>query len=316
MKKLTVHLVISMMLLAGMSCKELREPLEPSNPSQCPAGRFTTEVIPDSGIRTFVAESQENVILYHWYINDTLVGSSDNRTFAYDFWAILDGSVSGGASDYEVCLRAITPDCTEGTASFCETVTIASLNVCPEVSLMVQEETQPTIFTLTSSLDAKDALYYWYIDSVAVDTTALSKWTYDFALNPGKPTQSGPGNYKVCLEVVTPECSEGTELVCETLEIAAAANCPSANFTTEQNSSGRFTFTADSEERALYYWYIIGILAGDAGSSSFSYDFLIDPDAATGGGPGDYDICLRVVTPDCHQGSKLFCEKITVESTS
>ncbi|WKN43039.1 hypothetical protein [Tunicatimonas pelagia] len=221
MKKLTVYLVISMMFLAGMSCKEQPEPLELGNPDQCPTGRFTTEAISTSSIRTFIAEPQENVILYHWYINDTLVWSSDNRTFAYDFWAVLDGSVPGGAGDYEICLRTLTPDCPAGTTPFCEA-----------------------------------------------------------------------------------------------LEIAAVANCPSANFTTEQNSFGRFTFTANSEERALYYWYVNGILAGDAGNSSFSYDFLLDPDVATGGSPGDYDICLRVVTPSCHQGSQLFCEKITVESTS
>ena len=315
MKKLTVYLVISVVLFVAASCKEQQEPLETSDPNQCPAGRFTTEATPASGIRTFVAEPQENAILCHWYINDTLVGSSDNRTFAYDFWTVLDGSVPGGAGEYEICLRTLTPDCPEGTTPFCETVTVASPNVCPEVSLTAQN-IQPTIFTLTSSLDAKDALYYWYIDSVAVDTTTLSQWAYDFTLGSGKPTQSGPGNYEVCLEVVIPECPEGTEFACELLEIAAAANCPSANFTTEQNSSDRFTFTADFEERALYYWYINGILAGDTGSSSFSYDFLSDPDAATGGGPGDYDICLRVVTPDCHQGSELFCEKITVESTS
>ncbi|MEO0333743.1 MAG: hypothetical protein AAF223_19060, partial [Bacteroidota bacterium] len=240
---------------------------------------------------------------------------SDNRTFAYDFWAVLDGSVPGGAGDHEICLRVLTPNCPASTASFCETVTIASPHVCPEVSFTAQKN-QPAIFTFTSSPDAKDVLYHWYIDSVALDTTEANQWTYDFVLNPGKPYTSGPGSYEVCLRAVTAECSEGTDLACELLEIAAATNCPSANFTTEQNSSRRFTFTADAEEYALYYWYIDGILAGDAGNNSFSYDFLIDPDVATGGGPGDYDICLRVVTPDCHQGSELFCEKITVESTS
>ncbi len=315
MKKLTIYPAISMVLLVAVSCQDQREPLEPSNPNQCPAGRFTTEAVPDSGVSTFMAKPQENAILYHWYINDTLVGSSDNITFAYDFWAVLDGSVPGGSGDYEVCLRAITSDCPEGTTPFCETVTVGSPIACPEISLTV-DEVQPHVFTFASSFNEWNAIYRWYIDSVAVDASAKSQLTYDFTFNPSKPTQSGPGKYEVCLEVVTPECPEGTEFTCETLEIAAAANCPSANFTTEQNSPGRFTFTADVEERTLYYWYINGILAGDAGSNSFSYDFLVDPDAAAGGGPGDYNICLRVVTPDCHQGSELFCEEITVELTS
>ncbi|MEM6846258.1 MAG: hypothetical protein AAF944_25735 [Bacteroidota bacterium] len=126
MKKLTVYVMISMVLLVIVSCREQVEPPEPSHPSQCQAGRFTTESVPGTGVRSFTAEPYENVILHHWYINDTLVWSSDNRTFAYDFWAVSDGSVPGGAGDYDICLRVVTPNCHQGTKLFCEKITVES----------------------------------------------------------------------------------------------------------------------------------------------------------------------------------------------
>ncbi len=89
--------------------------------------------------------------------------------------------------------------------------------------------------------------------------------------------------------------------------------CPNAEFKKELiESPAAYRFTSSIElSDAVFFWFINNELVGDAGMNIFEYDFLAVLDGSVPGGPGSYEVCLKVVTPDCPAGTD-FCEEIIV----
>ena len=275
----------------------------------CPPADFTTEE-KEPGLFEFSSDfSGEG--LFYWYIDDVLAGDAGSNTFQYDFLLDNSGNVPYGPGDYNICLKIITPDCQDGSELFCETITVA-VDPCP-VADFTTEETQPNVFKFTSQFSDPAAIYYWYLDEALSGDAAKDYFEYDFTHQVADPYRTGPGEYELCLEIVTPDCQEGSERVCEVVTVEEANTCPDPSFTTEETQNGVFKFSAAFDSNAIYYWYIDGTLAGDAGSNTFEYDFLINSAENLPGGPGDYDICLRMATPDCPDGTELYCDTITVD---
>ena len=274
----------------------------------CPTADFTAEE-KEPGLFEFSSDFSEEGLFY-WYIDDVLAGDAGSNTFQYDF--LLDGSgdVPHGAGNYDICLKIVTPNCQKGSELFCETITVAA-GPCPAADFTI-EESQPHVFKFTSQFSDPSALYYWHLDEMLSGDAAKDYFEYDFTYQIADPYRTGPGEYELCLEIVTPDCQDGSGQVCEVVTVEAANACPDPSFTTEETQNGIFKFSAAFDGNAIYYWYINGILAGDAGSNIFEYDFLINSAENIPGGPGDYDICLRMATPDCPAGSELHCNTITV----
>ncbi len=91
--------------------------------------------------------------------------------------------------------------------------------------------------------------------------------------------------------------------------------CPNnAEFTKELiESPATYRFTSSIElSDAVFFWFINNELVGDARMNVFEYDFLAVFDGSVPGGPGSYEVCLKVVTPDCPEGIKT-CKEIVVE---
>ncbi len=91
--------------------------------------------------------------------------------------------------------------------------------------------------------------------------------------------------------------------------------CPDIQFTSEiieNPATYRFVSNVQSDT-ALFFWSINNELVGDVGSTIFEYDFFAVLDGSVPGGPGTYEICLKIETQDCPQGKKV-CKEIVVDS--
>ncbi|MBQ4822681.1 hypothetical protein [Aquimarina sp. MMG016] len=90
--------------------------------------------------------------------------------------------------------------------------------------------------------------------------------------------------------------------------------CPNPEFTKELIESPatyRFISTIEQSD-VVFFWFINNELVGDVARPTFDYNFLAVLDGSVPGGPGNYEVCLKVETPDCPEGIK-FCKEITVE---
>ncbi len=285
-------------------------------PDTCPVVDLLSQET-EPGTFQFTSNKVEEGI-YYWFIDDVLSGDAGSNIFKYNFLLDNSGKVPYGPGDYEICLRVVTPDCPEGAEKVCKTVHIPSPgSTCPEAEFISNQSPpdvfkfMPGVIKFTSTFEDQKALYYWYLDGELSGDAAKHYFEYDFSVDPGS-VHTGPGKYEVCLKVVTPDCPEGSNLFCETVVIKVDNSCPEVEFTTEETKHGQFKFTSTNIGTALYYWYIDGKLSGDAGSNTFEYDFLLDTSGKVPGGYGDYEICLRVATPECNTGSELYCTTVSV----
>jgi len=92
-------------------------------------------------------------------------------------------------------------------------------------------------------------------------------------------------------------------------------NCPDITFSSEQVvAPGKYKFTPSiQDERAMYTWSIDGMKVGDFESRMYQYDFLANINGNEPGGQGEYEVCVKVVTPDCTTGTT-FCKRIAVRN--
>ena len=277
--------------------------------STCPTANFDTAQ-EEPGTFKFTSNFQENGLFY-WYIDDILSGDAGNPIFTYNFLQEGTAGLPNGPGEYEICLKITTEDCPQGTEQYCETITVeAPADPCAQVTFTT-DETAPKLYRFESQSNAPGTLYYWYLNGRLSGDAARDYFEYDFSQNPAN-TATGAGEYEICLKTLTPSCPDGSELYCETVKIAAENGCPSAVFETKNVQGSVYKFTS-SFEQGIYYWYINGKLAGDAGSNVFQYDFLLSNDPTVPGGPGSYDICLRIITSGCVQGSELYCTTIAIK---
>ena len=280
--------------------------------SSCPDADFSAEET-RPGKFEFTAEFKEEGVFY-WYIDDVLSGDAGSHIFAYDF--LLEGvqSVPHGPGEYNICLEIATADCPQASEQFCETITVSPpTDPCIQVTFTTNE-TGPRLYRFASQSNDPNpnTLYYWYLDGNLSGDAAKDYFEYDFNQDPGN-TETGAGEYEVCLQTLTPECPNGSGFYCEKIEIQAGSDCPDPAFVTENTQGGVYKFTSPFQGQGIYYWYIDGLLAGDAGSNVFQYDFLLSNGRGVPGGPGSYDVCLRIITPACQQGSELYCTTIVVK---
>ncbi|TPN85295.1 hypothetical protein [Aquimarina algicola] len=90
-------------------------------------------------------------------------------------------------------------------------------------------------------------------------------------------------------------------------------NCPTVEFTVEKrNDLGSYQFTSSvNTDDTVYSWYINDVLIDNARQNVFEYNFLSGQSQELSGA-GEYEVCLKVQTSDCENGSELYCETITV----
>ncbi len=283
-----------------------------SPPEKCPNPGFTTEETRPGTFR-FSAPPVEQGIFY-WYIDDILAGDAGSPTFEYDFLLDNSGNVPYGPGDYDICLRIQTPDCPEGSELFCDTITVTSTaGTCPVADFTILEP-QHLSFVIGATADEIGQYYWFFQGEVAALNQVFRPFEYSNALQVDDPYGTGPGDYEICLQIQTTDCPQGSEVICKTLTVDQIAPCPQSVFTTEDRGSGVFSFTSSfPRDEGLHYWYIDGLLAGDAGNNAFVYNFLSGNTGNIPSGPGEYEICLRIVTPACEQGTRLFCETVIVQ---
>ncbi|MEB3347051.1 hypothetical protein U6A24_16380 [Aquimarina gracilis] len=293
--------------LVREACVEIDVEVDENDP--CPDLFFKARQYEEPNTYKFFADFRGiEEIGYGWYINGELVedSSPDERNyFIYDF---KEPGV------YEVCIKAETPDCPEG-ASYCKEIVVEEVNsACPEVAFEKELEAgSDSVYIFEAIIEGADNVteIHWFVNDDLVENA-----TDQQGGNRILRYQFEQGVYKVCIQVITPDCPEGVKY-CK--EIRIEGDCPNTAFRVEEgNGEGLYTFISSVErDDVLFYWYINGQLVGDAGSNYFEYDFLLDQSGNLPGGPGDYEICLQIEAPNCPIGnSEEFCKIITVKEAN
>ncbi len=248
-------------------------------------------------------------VSYGWFINGELVEDSAPDEDNYLIWNFDE------PGRYEVCIKTETPDCPEG-ASYCKVIEVEEENnACPEVSFTKEMEPGTVgTYVFESIIEGTDEVseIQWFVNDRLIENATDQEegnrvLVYEFE----------PGEYKVCLKVFTADCPEGV-IYCKEIAIGEGG-CPETIFDVQpQDHEGVYKFIAEVQrEDALYYWYINGQLAGDAGQYYFIYDFLLDQTGNVPGGPGEYEICLQIETSNCpREQSEKFCKTVVVEGSS
>ncbi len=314
MKKLSTWLLLSCIVTwVFTSCEG--ETLE-----SCPDMAFEIEKINTTNSKTTQIDSSTRLKFtadfpeiantpYQWFVNDSVVDSEivlDDRDNVYvDFFE---------PGTYEVCIKAETSDCPNG-ASFCETITVEEPHrACPNVNFTMDIEPGTSIgYGFLASFDGIEDVtsFKWFINDEQIehpDDPQIGSNYIHSVLEPGV-------EYTICLKVLTPNCLDGASF-CKKFVAGEDVECPTTIFGVQpQEHKGNYKFIAEIQrEDALYYWYINDTLAGDAGSGVFQYDFLQDNTGQVPGGPGEYEICLVMETPNCSRElSEKTCVKIIVE---
>ncbi|WP_281987102.1 hypothetical protein [Aquimarina aggregata] len=272
-------------------CTDIEVERDETNP--CPDLFFESRQYERPSQYKFIADFRGvNEINYGWFINDEFVEDSSPNEDNYLIWDFKE------PGRYEVCIKAETPDCANGT-SYCKVIEVAEVNqACPEVSFSKEMEAgSVNTYVFEANVEGVDEVseLMWYVNNDLIENSTDQQngnrtLLYQFA----------PGEYKICLKVTTPDCEEGVTY-CK--EIRIDGDCPNIEFSRDGDS----LYERSGEQRD-YVWTLNGQVIDDQevildNGREFSLRNLQ---------AGTYKICLGIETPECPNGVE-FCKEIVIE---
>ncbi len=211
---------------------------------------------------------------------------------------IIDGSVftrQFSPGTYEVCIKAITPDCLEGK-SVCKEIIVEP--ICPDLLFDFVQQPGSLSYNFTADFVGIDDISYdWVIDNEVIESDGGANgdnmFTFDFT----------PGTHKACIKTETPSCPNGIEL-CRDIIV-----CPELSFTSmQQGVTSTYDFVANfpGKEDISYQWLINDNIQEEDGGAvngdnEFTFNFT----------PGDYEVCIVTEIEGCTDGVR-FCMSINI----
>lgn len=270
----------------------------------CPDLGFRIEEIEDNRFK-FVADFDglEDAHSYDWFIDGRFIETDGNGVGGDNQ---LTETFEPGV--YEICMYTETPDCALGT-SFCKVLTVEREEpACPEPFFEIDEEFEFGTYKFYAEFPGMNELTYeWKVyehDSLLHHETEGPDGDNTLFF------QFHPGEFEVCIYVVTDECPEGI-WYCD--EVIVEQDCPELFFEYEiLQDSSVYTFYAEfpGMNEITYRWKIYykdellhSKLEEPGGNNILEYAF---------GESGEYEICLYTTTDRCPFGTE-YCEFIQIE---
>ncbi len=278
--------------LVREACVDIDVTVDENNP--CPDLFFRKEQYEEPYSYKFFADFEEiDSLSYGWFVNGELVedSSPDERNyFIYNFKE---------PGTYEICIKAETPDCPEGS-SYCKEIVVEEPNrACPEVAFEKEMEAgSVNTYIFESIIEGTDEVteINWFVNDDRIENA-----TDPQGGNRVLRYQFEPGVYKVCIQVITPECPEGVKY-CK--EIKVKGDCPEISFEIAQEGSDfgyNFfprAFEGIDESDTTLEWYANDTFLGKSGEFPHNNPFYTQLER------GQYLICLVVKTNSCPEGVK------------
>ncbi|MEW7291345.1 hypothetical protein [Aquimarina sp. 2304DJ70-9] len=278
-------------------CKDIVVERDENDP--CPDLFFSSRQYEKPNTYKFIADFERiEEVSYGWFINGELVEDSAPDERNYLIWDFNEPGV------YEVCIKTETPDCPEGT-SYCKEIRVEESDlVCPEVSF--DKEMEPgTIgtYVFEANIEGVDEVseILWFVNGEIIESpndpqVGSRVLVYQFEY----------GVHEVCLKVVTPDCPEGVKY-CKEIRVG---DCPDLFFEPERDGDNLAYYfyprAFDGIDDVTIEWFVDGEYVGSSPefphNNPFYYQF----------GPGRYEVCMMVETPDCPAGVS-FCKVIEID---
>ncbi len=249
---------------------------------------------------------------YGWFINGELVEDSAPDEDNYLLWDFE------GPGRYEVCIKAETPDCPEGT-SYCKVIEIEERDVkCPDVKFEVYKKDVVIVdndsihkYKFAADFESLDRVsrFKWFVDEVQIEdpNTQQNGGAYFFY-------EFTEGVYIVCLKVEVEGCDEELSY-CEEIFVRNMpdAKCPELFFEKERDGDKAAYYfyprAFDGIDDTQLDWFVNGDFVGSSPEFPHNNPFYHEFD-----GPGRYEVCLMIETPECPEGTS-FCKVIEIESS-
>ena len=277
-------------------CKDIFVERDDSNP--CPDLFFEARQYERPSQYKFIADFEGiNEISYGWFINGEFVEDSAPNE---DNYLIYNFEEPGR---YEVCIVAETPECPEGV-EYCKVIEVAEVDQdCPEISFT--KELEP----------GTDAVYVFEANVAEIDQAVELKWYVDgeFVENTSSESdrvlvyQFENGAHEVCLKAFTETCTEGV-IYCK--EFRVGNGCPELSFEAEQDGDNAAYYfyprAFDGIDETTLSWFVNGTFVGNSSENPHNNPFYYQFE-----GPGRYEVCLKIETPDCPEGAS-FCKVIEI----
>ncbi|RZS93258.1 hypothetical protein [Aquimarina brevivitae] len=280
-------------------CKEITVERDETNP--CPDLFFESRQYERPNQYKFIADFEGiNEVSYGWFINGEFLEDSapdEDNYFIYNF---------DTPGRYEVCIATETPDCPEG-AEYCKVIEVTEVaEDCPEISFVKEQEPGTVgVYVFEAQVEQTDQVVElaWYVDGQLVESTGSednSVLTYQFE----------NGTHEVCLKAFTDTCTEGV-IYCKEFRVGAA--CPELSFEAEQDGDNAAYYfyprAFDGIDDTVLSWFVNGNYVGDSPENPHNNPFYYQFD-----GPGRYEVCLKIETPDCPEGTS-YCKVIEIAAT-
>ncbi|WP_101447906.1 hypothetical protein [Aquimarina sp. MAR_2010_214] len=283
------------------ACADIEVEVDENNP--CPDLFFRSKHYQGRSTYKFIADFKEiQEVSYGWYINGELVEDSAPNENNYFIWNFKE------PGRYEVCIKTETPNCPEGV-SYCKVIEVeASDLACPEVSFTkeMEPETMGT-YTFDAKIEGVDEVsqILWFVDGKVVDSP---KNDNDSQI--GNRTliyQFDSGVHEVCLKVITPDCQEGVKY-CKEIRVG---DCPDLFFEPERDGDKAAYYfyprAFEGIDNITLEWFVNKKYVGKSPEFPHNNPFYHEFD-----GPGRYEVCLMIETPECPNGTS-FCKIIEFE---
>ncbi|WP_282079336.1 hypothetical protein [Aquimarina algiphila] len=280
------------------ACTEIEVEVDENDP--CPDLFFKTRQYERPSTYKFIADFDGvEEASYEWFINGDLVKDTSENGNNYLIWNFKE------AGRYEVCMKTETPDCPLGT-SYCKVIEIEESDlVCPEVSFT--KEMEPGTFgtyTFEAQIESNDdvAEIKWYVNGDLVESP-----TDPQVGNRTLYYQFGSGTHEVCLKVTTQNCPEGIKY-CKEIRVG---DCPDLFFEPERDGDKNAYYfyprAFDGIDDVVLEWFVDEQYVGRSPEFPHNNPYYYEFD-----GPGRYEVCLMIETPECPNGTS-FCKVIEFE---
>lgn len=177
------------------------------------------------------------------------------------------------------------------------------LGACPALAFSIENTDQSNLsyrFISEYSIEFTGS-YAWFVDDQFIEGDGPAVQGDDVL----EYTFATPGTYQVCIQTETPDCPQGI-LFCKEVVVDVFCPQPFYEFTVEAGTTNYiFNAAFDGIEDLSYDWTINEqVVETDGGIEG---DNILFRDLA----PGDYTVCIKIITESCPQGTA-YCREVFV----
>lgn len=284
-------------------CTEIEVEVDENDP--CPDLFFEARQYERPSKYKFIADFRGiNEVSYGWFINGEFVEDSSPNEDNYLIW---DFEVPG---TYEICIATETPECPEGVR-YCKVIEVEEVDQrCPDLKFTRDGDYLYANFEGVDTLD----FYYWRITNLSSEEqTTEHEGTNIEGDNKFSLNNLEPGSYEICLFTELSGCIGDDYGYCEEITIEGDGDgqdvCPELFFEAEQDGDNAAYYfypnAFDGIEESVLEWSVNNELVGSTTGHDNPFYWQFD-------GPGRYEVCVMVETPDCPNGVS-FCKVIEIE---